>query len=379
MTATGASLASPSELDASGQISAEWILWGSSDEVVARRAVPVTIGGRHLVLWRQSNGSLRCLDGICRHLGASLGHAGTVEGDRLRCPFHGWTYNGDGVNVEQPGIASDTGQRVNTRLEAFEVLEDSGLVYIASGRHEATGSGHLDAATLRRLLRDAMGGEETASGSLVIGHPLRWIVRTSHPRSRAPEDTTPMHWSWPHSGQTFESILARYAGPVGAAGRQSGWSPVRPSSRAEFCEGPVSAINGLHVASPLVRFLGMATDPTLDWRTIGQGVHIARLRRVPPTLALRSESRRDRALTRIFRGSRLICSITPLTPSELLVTCVGVYPSWQRLDRVGCDLRDRLVRTAFGRRLEHLASSVAASEDVELSQVAGSAALLEVR
>jgi hypothetical protein len=32
------------------------------------------------------------LSAHCRHLGAHIGHGGTVNGDRVVCPFHGWEW-----------------------------------------------------------------------------------------------------------------------------------------------------------------------------------------------------------------------------------------------------------------------------------------------
>lgn len=42
------------------------------------------------------------MDAHCPHLGAHLGYGGTVEGDNLRCPFHGWRFGGDGRCNEIP-------------------------------------------------------------------------------------------------------------------------------------------------------------------------------------------------------------------------------------------------------------------------------------
>ena len=43
------------------------------------------------------------LDAYCPHLGAHLAVGGTVEGDSIRCPFHGWRYDGKtGACVEVP-------------------------------------------------------------------------------------------------------------------------------------------------------------------------------------------------------------------------------------------------------------------------------------
>src|SRR5437016_2540548 len=52
---------------------------------------------------RPSGGEARVMDAHCMHLGAHLGVGGRVENDCLRCPFHGWKFDGaNGQCVEIP-------------------------------------------------------------------------------------------------------------------------------------------------------------------------------------------------------------------------------------------------------------------------------------
>jgi len=52
--------------------------------------------GRRIVFFRGNDYRVRALDARCPHLGADLG-MGSVEHNAIRCPFHGWTFDGDGV------------------------------------------------------------------------------------------------------------------------------------------------------------------------------------------------------------------------------------------------------------------------------------------
>src|SRR3954453_22754093 len=59
--------------------------------------------GRDLVLYRTPDGAPRVMDAHCPHLGAHLAVGGRVEQDCIRCPFHGWKFDGDsGDCVEIP-------------------------------------------------------------------------------------------------------------------------------------------------------------------------------------------------------------------------------------------------------------------------------------
>ncbi len=48
-----------------------------------------------LVLFRTRSGKARVLSAYCPHLGAHLGEGGRVMGETIRCPFHGWQFEGE--------------------------------------------------------------------------------------------------------------------------------------------------------------------------------------------------------------------------------------------------------------------------------------------
>ena len=67
------------------------------------------------------------LDAYCPHLGANIGHGGKVEGDTIRCPFHGWRFGGDGTCIEVPYA-----QRIppKARLVSWPLIERNGAIWI---------------------------------------------------------------------------------------------------------------------------------------------------------------------------------------------------------------------------------------------------------
>jgi 3-ketosteroid 9alpha-monooxygenase subunit A len=82
--------------------------------------------GRHLVLFRGEDGLARVFDAHCPHLGAHLGVGGTVHGDGITCPFHGWCFEGDGHLREVPGLV----QPPRAAARAWTVCERNGRIFV---------------------------------------------------------------------------------------------------------------------------------------------------------------------------------------------------------------------------------------------------------
>jgi nitrite reductase/ring-hydroxylating ferredoxin subunit len=89
---------------------------------------PLSYFGEELVLFRTRSGQARVLDPFCPHLGAHLGHGGRVMGETIRCPFHGWQYDGEsGTCTHIPYC-----ERIppKARVRAWEVQEKNGMVFV---------------------------------------------------------------------------------------------------------------------------------------------------------------------------------------------------------------------------------------------------------
>lgn len=88
---------------------------------------PLRYFGRDLVAWRGSSGRVNVFDAFCPHLGAHMGYGGTVCGDDLECPFHGWQWSAEGRNVAIPySKRRNPGQRVTV----WPVREANGLILV---------------------------------------------------------------------------------------------------------------------------------------------------------------------------------------------------------------------------------------------------------
>jgi len=86
--------------------------------------------GEPLVLWRGRDGSVRAMSDVCIHRGTALS-LGTVRGDEIMCPYHGWRYGADGRCTAIPQLADPTRVPARARVAAFAAQERYGLVWVA--------------------------------------------------------------------------------------------------------------------------------------------------------------------------------------------------------------------------------------------------------
>lgn len=89
---------------------------------------PIEYFGEELVLFRTRSGQARVLDPFCPHLGAHLGHGGRVMGETIRCPFHGWQY--DGASGSCTHIPYCERIPPQARLRSWPVQEKNGMVFV---------------------------------------------------------------------------------------------------------------------------------------------------------------------------------------------------------------------------------------------------------
>jgi nitrite reductase/ring-hydroxylating ferredoxin subunit len=104
-----------------------WFAVAWSKELGEGDVKPVSYFGEELVLFRTRSGQARLVDPFCPHLGAHLGHGGRVMGETIRCPFHGWQFDGQtGACTTIPYC-----DRIppKARVRAWDVLERNGMIF----------------------------------------------------------------------------------------------------------------------------------------------------------------------------------------------------------------------------------------------------------
>lgn len=78
-----------------------WHCLGAADDYRDGKLHTLNIFGTRLVAFSSSTGAISILDAYCPHMGADLSQ-GTIENDRVVCPFHHWQYDTTGKCVEIP-------------------------------------------------------------------------------------------------------------------------------------------------------------------------------------------------------------------------------------------------------------------------------------
>ena len=103
-----------------------WFHMGWSAELPPGAVKPLKYFGQDLVAYRTKSGELAVLDAYCHHLGAHLGHGGTVKDDCVVCPYHGWEWNKDGANTLIP-YQDKPAQK---KLRKWSTVERHGIMFI---------------------------------------------------------------------------------------------------------------------------------------------------------------------------------------------------------------------------------------------------------
>ena len=105
-----------------------WFAVAFSRDLHVGDVQPIAYFGEEMVLFRTRTGEAKVVDAFCPHLGAHLGHGGRVMGETIRCPFHGWQY--DGNTGECTHIPYCERIPKAARVKAWEVQEKNGMIWL---------------------------------------------------------------------------------------------------------------------------------------------------------------------------------------------------------------------------------------------------------
>ncbi|MDB5572472.1 MAG: hypothetical protein JWN93_3655 [Hyphomicrobiales bacterium] len=110
-----------------------WIAVYDSAALPDGRAMPIRIMGEDFAIYRGHSGRPQVTAYRCPHRGAQM-HLGWIEGDDIRCVYHGWKFDCEGKCVDQP--AEDPGYNEKVRIRTYPTAEHMGLVFAYFGEGE---------------------------------------------------------------------------------------------------------------------------------------------------------------------------------------------------------------------------------------------------
>ena len=106
-----------------------WFIVAEASDLVPGEAKAIYYFGRDLVVFRGESGKPSVVDAHCPHLGAHLAVGGKVEDDCIRCPFHGWKFDGEsGACVDIPyGDSTRIPPKANAR--SYPTIERNHMIW----------------------------------------------------------------------------------------------------------------------------------------------------------------------------------------------------------------------------------------------------------
>jgi 5,5'-dehydrodivanillate O-demethylase len=111
-----------------------WQPVARSQSVANGKARGIRVMGEDLTLYRGDSGVAHLVGGRCAHRCTVL-HTGWIQGDEIRCMYHGWKYDATGLCIEIP--AEKKPRSVPIRIAGYPVHEYCGLVFAYMGEGPA--------------------------------------------------------------------------------------------------------------------------------------------------------------------------------------------------------------------------------------------------
>lgn len=135
-----------------------WYPLAWSREVKRGKAHGVRFAGDPIVLVRTASGKVFALEDRCAHRQVPLS-AGVVDGESIRCCYHGWTYDCTGRCTDIPYLGRE---RLPNGVRAYPCRESGGLVFVFIGnpaRAQEAKFPELGAVTDRAYKTRRFGGD----------------------------------------------------------------------------------------------------------------------------------------------------------------------------------------------------------------------------
>ena len=141
------------ELERRAVFAGNWQPVGRTDQVAEPgQYLTAEVAGEPIVVVRGQDRTLRAFFNVCRHHAAAVMTEPCGRAERLRCPYHGWTYGLDGVLASTPQLEGvERFDRLQNSLVPLSVAVWEKFVFVHVGPDPTPLDRHLGA--LEGLLR----------------------------------------------------------------------------------------------------------------------------------------------------------------------------------------------------------------------------------
>lgn len=112
----------------------DWLPVAAVKQFERNNLITARLLGEDLVLWRV-DGQILAWQDLCIHRGTRLSLGQVVDGDKLECPYHGWTYDTAGKCVSIPAHPEQTPPR-KAVVKTYRAQERYDLVWVSLGDPE---------------------------------------------------------------------------------------------------------------------------------------------------------------------------------------------------------------------------------------------------
>jgi 5,5'-dehydrodivanillate O-demethylase oxygenase subunit len=144
-------------------------------ELVTTKPQRIKVLGEELMVYRGTSGRAVLTQLRCAHRSLALDY-GRVEGDSIRCPYHGWLYDHTGQCTAQPAEPEGSGFKEKVKLKTYPTQEVGGLVFGYMGPEPAPLLPLFDAL----LMEDGVKGVQMRNVNANWFNGVENIVDISH-------------------------------------------------------------------------------------------------------------------------------------------------------------------------------------------------------
>jgi len=173
-----------------------WYAVAWSADVGNGEVVRIRYFEEELVLFRTRSGQAKVLTAYCAHLGAHLAEGGRVMGESIRCPFHGWQYDGESGDC----VAIPYCERIpaKARTRAWPTVDRNHMIFV--WHHEDEEPPSWEVPELPQLH-----GPEWSE-------PREWEFEMRvHVQDMAENNMDPVHFQYVHSMQQLMDTEFSYS------------------------------------------------------------------------------------------------------------------------------------------------------------------------